>query len=312
MIQIIIKRLWSLLFVVFSLTFLTFIVGHLAPGDPIQGLLGNRHDPVRYAQLVHDYGFDRPLYEQYFSYVVGLLHGDLGKSFKYAGRSVADILRQGVPVSFELGIMALALSTFVGVPAGVIAALNHRRLSDRLILFIMLALSSLPSFVLIPILRYFNFMAYDANLPSLPVAGWGTPAQVVMPVIVLAAASTGYITRLTRSTMLDVLGQDYIRTARSKGLAERTITVRHALRNAFLPLITVLGPSTAFVVTGAFVVESIFSVPGIGFLSVQSIGQRDYPVIQATTLILGVAVVLMNLLADLLYSVFDPRIRVQG
>lgn len=312
MLQIIIKRLWSLLFVVFSLTFLTFIVGHLAPGDPIQGLLGNRHDPARYAQLVHDYGFDKPLYEQYFSYVVGLLHGDLGKSFKYAGRSVADILRQGVPVSFGLGIMALALSTFVGVPAGVIAALNHRRLSDRLILFIMLALSSLPSFVLIPILRYFNFMAYDANLPSLPVAGWGTPAQVVMPVVVLAAASTGYITRLTRSTMLDVLGQDYIRTARSKGLAERTITVRHALRNAFLPLITVLGPSTAFVVTGAFVVESIFSVPGIGFLSVQSIGQRDYPVIQATTLILGVAVVLMNLLADLLYSVFDPRIRVQG
>lgn len=297
---------------VFSLTFLTFIVGHLAPGDPIQGLLGNRHDPARYAQLVHDYGFDKPLYEQYFSYVVGLLHGDLGKSFKYAGRPVADILRQGVPVSFELGIMALALSTFVGVPAGVIAALNHRRLSDRLILFIMLALSSLPSFVLIPILRYFNFMAYDANLPSLPVAGWGTPAQVIMPVVVLAAASTGYITRLTRSTMLDVLGQDYIRTARSKGLAERTITVRHALRNAFLPLITVLGPSTAFVVTGAFVVESIFSVPGIGFLSVQSIGQRDYPVIQATTLILGVAVVLMNLLADLLYSVFDPRIRVQG
>ncbi|MDQ6694142.1 MAG: ABC transporter permease, partial [Chloroflexota bacterium] len=289
-----------------------FMVGHLAPGDPIQGLLGNRHDPERYAQLVHDYGLDRPLHEQYFSYVVGLLHGDLGKSFKYAGRPVADILRQGVPVSFELGIAALALSTLVGVPAGVIAALNHKRLSDRLIMFIMLALFSVPSFVLIPILRYFNFMAYDANLPSLPVAGWGTLVQAVMPVFVLAAASAGYITRLTRSTMLEVLRQDYIRTARSKGLSEPIITVRHALRNAFLPVITVLGPSAAFVVTGAFVVESIFSVPGIGFLSVQSIGQRDYPVIQATTLILGAAVVLMNLLTDLLYTVLDPRIRVQG
>ncbi len=312
MFQVVIKRLGSLLFVLFSLTFLTFMVGHLAPGDPIQGLLGNRHDPERYAQLVHDYGFDRPLYEQYFSYVVGLLHGDLGKSFKYAGRPVADILQQGVPVSFELGISALALSTLAGVPAGVMAALNHRHLPDRLIMFIVLALFSIPSFVLIPVLRYFNFMAYDAHLPSLPVAGWGTLSQAVMPVFVLAAASAGYITRLTRSTMLEVLRQDYIRTARSKGLSEQAITVRHALRNAFLPVITVLGPSAAFVVTGAFVVESIFSVPGIGFLSVQSIGQRDYPVIQATTLILGAAVVLMNLLTDLLYTVLDPRIRVQG
>lgn len=312
MLQTVLKRLGSLIFVLFSLTFITFVVGHLAPGDPIQGLLGNRHDPERYAQLVHEYGFDRPLYEQYFSYVAGLLHGDLGKSFKYAGRPVADILRQGVPVSFELGISALLVSTLVGVPAGVFAALNHNRISDRAIMFIMLGLFSVPSFVLIPILRYFNFMAFDAGLPSLPVAGWGTPAQWVMPVFVLAAASAGYITRLTRSTMLEVLRQDYMRTARAKGLAETTVTVRHALHNALLPVITVLGPSAAFVVTGAFVVESIFSVPGIGFLSVQSIGQRDYPVIEATTLLLGAAVVLMNLVTDLLYTVLDPRIRVQG
>ncbi|HUS16006.1 MAG TPA: ABC transporter permease [Chloroflexia bacterium] len=312
MLQLILKRLGSLVFVLFSLTFITFLVGHLAPGDPIQGLLGNRHDPARYAQLLHDYGFDRPLYEQYGVYLLGLLHGDLGKSFKYAGRPVADILRQGVPVSFTLGIVALLVSTLVGVPAGAYAALHHNRVADRLIMLVMLALFSVPSFVLIPVLRYFNFLAYDARLPSLPVAGWGTPAQAVLPVFVLAAASAGYITRLTRATMLEVLREDYIRTARAKGLPERVITMRHALRNAFLPVITVIGPSAAFVVTGAFVVESIFSIPGVGFLAVQSIGQRDYPVIQATTLLLGAAVVLMNLVTDLLYTVLDPRIRLRA
>ncbi|MBF6614677.1 MAG: ABC transporter permease [Chloroflexi bacterium] len=312
MLQIIIKRLGSLIFVLFSLTFITFIVGHLAPGDPIQGLLGNRRDPQRYAQLLHDYGFDRPLYEQYLAYIWGLLHGDLGKSFKYAGRPVADILRAGVPVSFELGIVALVVSTLVGVPAGVLAAINHNRISDRAIMFLMLSLFSIPSVVLIPILRYFNFMAYNASLPSLPVAGWGAPAQWVLPVIVLSAASMGYITRLTRSSMLEVLRQDYIRTARSKGLRERAVIVRHALRNGLLPIVTVLGPSAAFVVTGAFVVETIFSVPGVGYISVQSIGQRDYPVIEATTLALGAAVTFMNLITDLLYMVLDPRIRVGG
>jgi peptide/nickel transport system permease protein/oligopeptide transport system permease protein len=309
MLQIIVKRLGSLVFVLFSLTFITFMVGHLAPGDPIQGLLGNRHDPVRYEQLKHDYGLDLPLHEQYVSYLGGLLHGDLGKSYKYAGRPVGDILKAGVPVSLELGLVALLVSALVGIPAGVVAALNRNRLPDRAIMFFMIALFSIPSFVLIPILRYFNFMAFDAGLPSLPVAGWGQPAQWVMPVFVLSAASAGYIARLTRSTMLEVLRQDYIRTAQAKGLHESTVVVRHALRNALLPVITVLGPSAAFVVTGAFVVESIFSIPGIGFLSVQSIGQRDYPVIQATTLILGFAVVLMNLVTDVLYTVLDPRIR---
>lgn len=296
----------------FSLTFITFMVGHLAPGDPIQSLMGNRYDPVRYQQLLHDYGFDQPLPVQYLNYVGGLLHGDLGKSFKYAGRPVAEILAQGVPVSFELGVTALIVSALVGVPAGVLAALNQNRFGDRAIMFIMLALFSIPSFVLIPIVRSFNFMAYDAGWPSLPVAGWGGPKFWIMPVFVLAAASAGYMARLTRSSMLEVLKQDYIRTARSKGLSESAITVRHALRNALLPIVTVLGPSTAFLVTGAFVVESIFSVPGIGYLTVQSIGQRDYPVIQATTLLLGGAVVLMNLVTDLLYIALDPRIRVES
>ena len=222
-----------------------------------------------------------------------------------------EILGRGVPVSFGLGFAALVLSTLIGVPAGVIAALNHNKLSDRAITFIMLSLFSVPSFVLIPIVRYFNLLAFDANLPSLPVAGWGRPENWVLPLFVLAAASMGYITRLTRSSMLEVLRQDYIRTAYAKGLPAKTVNTRHALRNALLPIVTVLGPSTAFLVTGAFVVESIFSIPGIGYISVQSIGQRDYPVIQATTLLLGGAVLFMNLLTDLIYIVLDPRIRAE-
>lgn len=310
MLTLIIKRLFSLVFVIFSLTFVTFMVGHLAPGDPVKQMLGNRFDPARYEQLRHQYGFDKPLYAQYVDYVTGLAHGDLGKSFQYPGRAVSDILSRGTSVSLELGLVALLASTLAGVPLGVMAALRHNTWPDRLIMFIMLSLFSIPSFVLIPLVRVVNFVAYDRGLPSLPVAGWGTPAHWVLPVFVLAAASSGYITRLTRSSMLEVLGEDYIRTARSKGLSETAVNVRHALRNALLPIVTVLGPSTAFLVTGSFVVESIFSVPGIGFLSVQSIGQRDYPVIQATTLLLGSAVVVMNLVTDIAYMALDPRIRV--
>src|SRR6478735_4983257 len=310
MLSLVTKRLFSLVFVLFSLTFVTFMVGHLAPGDPIKQMLGNRFDPVRYEQLRHQYGFDRSLPEQYVSYVTGLAHGDLGKSFQYPGRSVTEILSRGVGVSLGLGFVALIVSTLLGIPAGVFAALNHNAWTDRVIMFVMLSLFSIPSFVIIPLLRVVNFMAYDRGLPSLPVAGWGTPAHWILPVFVLAAATAGYITRLTRSSMLEVLRQDYIRTARSKGLSETSVNVRHALRNALLPIVTVLGPSAAFLVTGSFVVESIFSVPGIGFISVQSIGQRDYPVIQATTLLLGVTVVLMNLVTDIVYMALDPRIRV--
>lgn len=220
--------------------------------------------------------------------------------------------RRGVPVSFELGLAALAISTFFGVPAGVVAALNQDRSADRIIMILVLVMFSIPSFVLIPVLRAVDFLVYSLGLPSLPVAGWGRPEHWIMPVLVLAAASTGYIARLTRSSVLEVLHQDYVRTAWAKGLPAWAVHTRHVLRNALLPVVTVLGPSMAFLVTGAFVVESLFSIPGIGFLAVQSIGQRDYPVIQATTLLLGVAVVVMNLVTDLLYMVLDPRIRAQS
>lgn len=309
--RVIVRRLLSLVFVIFSITFLTFIVGYIAPGDPILVLMGPRRDPAVYNNLRHLYGLDQPWYKQYFDYVVGLLQGNLGMSYRYQNRTVNEILGSGVWVSIRLGGVALLLSLLVGIPAGIFSALRQNSWMDRANLVVMLALYSIPSFVLIPLLRAFNyFVLYQQGLPALPVAGWGRPAHWVMPVIVLAAANLGYIARLTRSSMLETLQQDYMRTAQAKGLPPRQIVYVHALRNALLPLVTVIGPLLAFLVTGTFVVESLFSIPGIGYLGVQSISQRDYPVIQGVTVILATAVVLMNLLTDLAYSWLDPRIEV--
>lgn len=300
----------SLIFVIFSITFLAFVVGYLAPGDPILILMGNRRDPAIYNNLRHQYGLDQPWYSQYLTYAAGVLHGDLGKSYRYQNRTVNEILGSGVLVSVKLGGAALLLSLVAGIPAGVFSALRQDSWLDRGNMTLMLALFSIPSFVLNPILRALNyFVLFKKGLPSLPVAGWGQPANWIMPVLVLAAANVGYIARLTRSSMLEVLRQDYIRAARAKGATPRRVTYVHALRNALLPIVTVVGPSLAFLVTGTFVVESLFAIPGIGFTAVQSIGQRDYPVIQGTTVILATAVVLMNLLTDMAYTVLDPRIR---
>jgi ABC-type dipeptide/oligopeptide/nickel transport system permease component len=304
------QRLLSLVFVIFSITFLTFIVGYLAPGDPIQIMLGVRRDPVTYNNLRQQYGLDQPWYVQYVNYVNGLVHLDLGKSYHYQNKPVSQILASGLPVSMQLGGTALLVSLLLGIPAGIFSALRQNSWLDRANLFLMLTLFSIPSFVLIPILRALNyFILYENGLPSLPPAGWGQPAHWVLPVVVLAAANLGYLARLTRSAMLEVLRQDYIRTAEAKGLRRRRITYVHALRNALLPIVTVIGPSLAFLVTGSFVVENLFAIPGVGFLAVQSIGQRDYPVIQGTTVLLATVVVLMNLLTDLAYTFLDPRIR---
>ena len=303
------SRALSLLFVLFSVTFLTFVVSYLAPGDPVLNMMAGRQDPVRYAFLRHMYGLDLPWYQQYFNYISHLFQGSLGYSFKYPERPVWDLIASGVPVSLQLGGLALLISVVGGVTAGVGAALWQNTWRDTAIMTVMLALYSIPSFVIIPILWLADLALYRAGLPSLPVAGWGQPQNFVLPVFVLAAANIGFIARLIRSSMLEVLRQDYVRTARAKGVNERSVIRKHVLRNALLPLLTVLGPAAAFLVTGAFVVENLFAIPGVGYLAVQSIGQRDYPVIQATTILLASAVVIMNLLTDLAYTLADPRVR---
>jgi ABC-type dipeptide/oligopeptide/nickel transport system permease component len=303
------QRALSLLFVLFSVTFLTFVVSYLAPGDPVLNMMGGRQDPVRYQFLRHLYGLDLPWHQQYLNYLGHLLQGNLGFSFKYPERPVWDLIANGVPVSFQLGLLALTFSVLIGVPTGVFSALWQNTWRDTAVMTVMLALYSIPSFVMIPVLWVIDLALFRAGLPSLPVAGWGTPLHLVLPVLVLAAANIGFIARLVRSSMLEVLRKDYVRTARAKGLREAVVIRKHVLRNALLPLLTVLGPATAFLVTGAFVVENLFAIPGIGYLAVQSIGQRDYPVIQATTILLALAVVLMNLLTDLGYTLVDPRVR---
>lgn len=312
MLAVIVRRLAALPFVLLSVTFLTFIVGYFAPGDPVLTMMGNSRDPQTYANLKHLYGLDLPWYSQYLNYLGGLLHGNLGLSYRYAQRPVNDLLGSGVRVSLQLGLTALIVSLLIGIPVGAFAALRQNSVSDRAMMVPMLALYAVPSFVLIPVLQWLNYRAYSRGWPALPAAGWGSWQHWVMPVIVLAAAGLGFISRMTRANVLEVMKQDYVRTARGKGLPEFAVRFRHILRNALLPVVTVVGPSIAFLVTGAFVVEQLFSIPGIGFLSVQAVQQRDYPVIQGTTVILAVAVVFMNLVTDILYTFLDPRVRVSG
>lgn len=310
--RLILKRVSSLPFVILSITFITFIVGYLAPGDPILSMMGTRHDPDLYARLRHLYGLDLPWYQQYLNYLGGLLQGNLGLSYRFQERTVLDLLGSGFSVSFTLGLCALTISTIIGVPVGLLAAIKQNTLFDRGSMGVMLTLYAIPGFVLIPIFQWINFQLYAHDLPSLPVAGWGTPQHWVLPVLVLVAANIGYISRLTRSTTLDVLQQDYIRTAQSKGLRAYQLHWIHVFRNALLPIITLLGPSVAFLITGAFVVENLFAIPGIGFVSIQAVSTRDYPVIQGTTLILAIMVLAMNLATDVLYTLFDPRVRVEA
>jgi peptide/nickel transport system permease protein/oligopeptide transport system permease protein len=311
LIQFLLRRSLQLLFVLFSISFITFMVGHLAPGDPVLAMMGNRHDPKLYEQLRSQYGLDRPWYEQYAGYVTGVLQGDLGKSYRYAGRPVWDLIKQGVPVSATLGGAALALSVLVGVPVGVMASTRANGPFDRISMVLMLTLFAVPSFVLAGVLQSLQVILFQNQLPSLPTSGWGKLENWVMPVLVLSAATTGYLARLTRASMISVLRQDYIRTAWAKGAGPRRVYMIHALRNALIPVITVLGPSVAFVVVGSFVVENVFRVPGIGFVAVQAINTRDYPVIQSVALLLALVVAVMSLITDLLYGVLDPRIRTQ-
>lgn len=304
------RRFFGLLFVVFAVTLLTFVIGHAAPGDPIRIIMGLRQDPVEYRRLMHFYGLDRPLVVQFADYIWHIVrYLDFGYSFHYEGRPVMDILGPALPVTFTIGLLALTLATGVGVPIGVLAAARQNKAADRISMVSMLMLYSIPSFVLIPLLLVVDIWLEQRGYPSLPVANWGTIQQAILPVLVLSAGSIAYIARLTRTTMVGILREDYIRTARSKGLPRSRIVGLHALRPALLPVVTFLGPAIAGLITGTFVVENIFNLPGVGFAAVTSIEARDYPVVQGATIIVAVIVVLMNLLADILYRVLDPRIQ---
>ncbi len=319
MIQFLLKRLIGLLFVVLAVTFITFIMGYLAPGDPIYTLLGMHFTPQAYHQLKHVYGLDLPWWQQYFNYLHNLFTLHFGLSFATKNRAVSDILAGGVPISLELGFWGLLIQVLIGIPIGIISALRANTWVDSVNMGFMLVLYAIPIFVL-GVFVQFIIVWLDQNAGlQWPSTQWGQPWHYswsdiqfkLAPVLVYAAIGIAYFARLTRTTMLEVLRQDYVRTARAKGLRERVVIYRHALRNAMIPIITVIGVTIGLLVGGAFFTESIFNIPGIANIALESINNRDYPVIQATTVVLAIAVVLGNLLSDILYTVVDPRIKAE-
>jgi peptide/nickel transport system permease protein len=281
-----------------------FLLIHLVPGDPILQMLGEGAPAADIAAIRHTYGLDVPLWQQYLHYWKGVLHGDLGPSLRF-NQSVSRLIVQRYPYTLQLTLAALLVAILISIPAGVRSAQRRGKWDDKLLSVVSLFGLSFPNFALGPILILF----FSIELGLLPVSGSGTFAHLVLPAITMGSALAAILTRMVRTSMLEELGQDYIRTARAKGLSERAVVYRHALRNAMLPVLTVLGLQFGALLAGAIVTEKIFSWPGIGRLTIDAIGNRDYYLVQGCILAIGLTYVLVNFLTDLLYSVANPRIR---
>ena len=272
----------------------------LVPGGPF--LAEKAPSAATTAALEKKYGLDKPFIVQYATWIGGAMKGDFGPSIKKRGREVADIISDGFKVSSKIGALAMIFSVGIGIPLGCIAAFRRGKWQDNVILVFATSGISMPSFII----ATFLIVLVGERLGL--TFGIATPAHFILPVISLAFFPTAYIMRLTRSSMLDVMGQDYIRTARSKGLTQRRVIFKHALRNAILPVITYLGPEIAYILTGSFLVEKIFTIPGLGNEFISSIINRDYPMIMGTTLFLATLIVFMNVIVDIAYKIVDPRI----
>jgi len=281
----------------------TFILMRLVPGGPF---LSEKAPTAAVTKALEaKYGMDKPIFQQYTTYIRDALHGDFGPSIKQRGRTVSDIISSKFPVSARLGLMAVGFALLIGVPLGSLAAFNRGKAIDRTIIVICSAGVAIPSFVICTLLMYI----FAVRLQLLPMIGLDTPLSYIMPVFALALLPTSYVARLTRSSLLDVMEQDYIRTAKAKGVPLIMRIFKHALRNAIIPVITYIGPLLAYLVTGSMVVEKILTIPGLGGQYVSSIIQRDYPMIMGTTIFLAVILIFMNLLVDILYKIIDPRIK---
>jgi ABC-type dipeptide/oligopeptide/nickel transport system permease component len=298
------SRLLYTLPVVWLVVSLVFLLIHLVPGDPVLQMLGEGAPAADIQATRHAYGLDVPLPRQYVNYWRGVLHGDLGTSVRL-GQSVGRLILQRYPYTLELTLAALLIAVLLSVPAGVRSARRRDLWDDRVLGVVSLFGLSFPNVALGPILILF----FALQLGWLPVSGSGTVAHLVLPAITMGGALAAILTRMVRTSMLEELGQDYIRTARAKGLSERVIVYRHALRNAMIPIITVLGLQFGALLAGAIVTETIFSWPGLGRLTIQAISNRDYYLVQGCILAIGLTYVLVNFLTDLLYSAVNPRIR---
>jgi peptide/nickel transport system permease protein len=301
------KRLLLYIPTLLAVSFITFFLGYLAPGSPIDILVGQHADVETKRRLEHEYGLDRPPLVQYGSYIAGAVRGDLGRSFSNASRPVSQMIAEQFPVTAQIAVLALLMSILLGIPAGMLAALRHNTWIDRLSMAVVVACVSLPGFVLAPLLM----LLFALKLGWLPSSGFDGPEYYVLPVLVLGVRPSAMLARQMRASMLEVMQQDYIRTAYAKGLSPARVVWKHAFKNAMLPVITAVGNSFGYLLTGSFVVENIFNVPGIGYESVQSILRRDYPVIQGVALLVAAIFLTVNLCVDLLYAKIDPRVRLE-
>lgn len=316
-----IKRLMSSLFILFVIASMTFFLLRLLPGGPFDE--EKALPPHVKENIEKKYGLDQPLWTQYWNHISGVATGHLGYSYKYEGREVSGIIKDAFPVSFKLGFYALLVSFLIGVPLGLMAAAHHGTKWDSMAMIVAISGISLPSFLMAPILIYiFSFgwplnrlfpgfyqwlLDYDILLPA---ALWHSPKHYILPVVTLGIRPAAFIARLTRTSVLDVIHSDFVRTARSKGLSETSVLYQHVLRNSLVPVLTYAGPLVAGILSGSFIVEIIFAIPGIAKYFVQSVFNRDYPLIMALTLLFSVMLIFANLVVDLLYKVVDPRIDV--
>jgi oligopeptide transport system permease protein len=302
MLRFIIRRVLMGIPVLVTVATLTFLIMHWVPGGPFdtEKIL----PPEIIANIEAKYHLDKPLPLQYLLYMKQLIQGDLGPSYKYLGRDVSDIIRDTFPVSFALGLCAVLVVLGLGIPAGMISAYWKNSLLDRSVLLLAAMGISVPSFVLGAI----SIWIFSHHWHLLPPALWEGPRHMILPAFALGAGFAGYIARLTRTTMLGVLASDYIRTARAKGLTAPVIMFKHVLKNSIYPIVSVMGPLTAGLVTGSFVIEYIFSIPGMGRFFITAVTNRDYPLIMGVTLVYAVLIVIANTLVDMVYGWLDPRV----
>ena len=305
MLRYIVKRILLAVVTIWAVATLTFFLMNLVPGGPF--LSEKAISPQAQAALEAKYGLDKPMSQRYVNYMNGALHGDFGDSLKQRGRTVMSIISMKFPVSARVGGISVLVALILGIPLGSIAALKRGKAADSVISVIATCGIAVPSFVICTLLMYF----FGVKLGLLPTMGLESAKHYVMPVIALSFYPTAYIMRLMRSSMLDVLGQDYMRTARAKGLAGGKILFKHALRNAILPVVTYVGPMLAYTITGSFVVEKIFVIPGLGGEFIKAINGRDYTLIMGTTIFLATLVIVMNVVVDIIYKLVDPRIKLK-
>ena len=298
------KRLLGIVPVVFGVVLLTFLLVHAVPGDPVEVMIGESASSADRMQLRADLGLDQPIYMQFWDYLNKLAHGDLGVSI-HSKKPIVDLLAERLPATAKLALLALSFAILIGLPLGIIAALKVNQWPDKLANLFSLSISAMPHFWMGPMLM----MVFALWLGLLPVSGMESDAAIVLPALTLGFGLAAILTRMTRASMLEVLHEDFIRTARAKGLTERAVILRHALRAALLPIVTVLGLQLGSLLAGTVITETIFSWDGIGRLLVESIEKRDYPVTQACVLVVALLYVTVNLATDIIYTKIDPRVR---